>query len=165
MLAHEVLLHRLVGRRGEQRGFGQQLGLQRQQIAENARTASPPHRCAAGPELASGTSCAPAQPAVAVEARLGAHQPQRLRDRAAFGLQVVGAPQHHRDRFRQRLAVRRVAREQSLGLARAVAHREGARDAERIEAVQIAPGRQHLGACAADRRRAPGGCSRRPAHA
>ena len=43
------------------------------------------------------------------------------------------------------MAVADVALEQPRGLARALAHREGARDPERIEAVQVAPGGQHLG--------------------
>ena len=38
-----------------------------------------------------------------------------------------------------------VAREQPLGLVRAVLHREGAGDAERIEAMQVAAGRQDGG--------------------
>ena len=97
------------------------------------------------------------EPAVAVEARRGAQQRQRLGDRPALGLQIVGAPQHDRDRLGQRVAVGRVAGEQPLGLARAVLHREGAGDAERIEAVQVAAGRQDRRACAAGRRPAPGG--------
>ena len=83
--------------------------------------------------------------AVAVGARFGAEQPQRLGDRAAFGLQVVGAPQDHRHRLRQLPAVSLVAGEQAVGLLGAVAHGEGAGDAERIEAVQIAAGGQHVG--------------------
>ena len=47
----------------------------------------------------------------------------------------------------------------------AVLHREGAGDAEGIEAVQVAAGRQDRRACAAGRRRAPGGRSGRPARA
>ena len=38
-----------------------------------------------------------------------------------------------------------MAREQRVGLSRAVANGEGARDAERIEAVEVAPGRQDVG--------------------
>ena len=97
------------------------------------------------PSVPSGTRVAPHRPAVAVEAGGGAHQPERLGDRAAFGLQVVGAPQHHRNGFRQALAVRLVPGEQAVGLAGAVLHREGAGQAERVEAVQVAPGGQHLG--------------------
>ena len=37
VLAHEVLLDRLVGGGGEERGLREQLDLQRQQIAEDAR--------------------------------------------------------------------------------------------------------------------------------
>ena len=94
--------------------------------------------------------------AVAVEARLRAHQCQRLGDRPAFALQVVGAPEHHRDRFRKGVAVVPVPSKQALGLARAVLHRVGARDAERIEAVDVAAGRQ-------DRRRAQQVAARRGA--
>ena len=97
------------------------------------------------------------QAAVAVEARPRSHQRQRLRDRAAFGLEVVGAPQHQRDRLRHRLVVGGEAFEQHAGLARPVGDGEGAGNAERIEAVQVAPGRQ-------DRRRAQQVAARRGAH-
>ena len=72
-----------------------------------------------------------------------AHQGQRLGDRPALALEVVGAPQHQRERFRQRVAVVGIAGEQLAGLALAVLHREGARDAEGIEAVHVAARRQH----------------------
>ena len=96
------------------------------------------------PRRSSGTNCAPVKPAIAVVAWLGAHQPQRLGDRTAFGLEIVGAPQHHRDGLGQRLRVGGMPRQQPLGLARAVLHRKGARNAERIEAVEIAAGRQDV---------------------
>ena len=61
-------------------------------------TASSPRRCAGGPSSASGIRSAPAQPAIAVEARARAHQRQRLGDRAAVGLDVVRPPEHQRHR-------------------------------------------------------------------
>ena len=50
-------------------------------------------------ELVERDQCRAGKPAVAVEARRGADQRQRLRDRRALGLQVVRAPQHDRDGF------------------------------------------------------------------
>ncbi len=85
-----------------------------------------------------------AKPAIAVEAGFCAHQRQRLSQRAAFGFQIVGAPQHHGDGFGEGVAICHVAGDQPLGLARAVGHREGAGQAERIEAVQIAARGQHV---------------------
>ena len=83
--------------------------------------------------------------AVGVEARLGADPGERLADRAAFALEIVGSPQHQRDRFRQRVAVLAVALQHALDLARAVGDRIGARDAVGVEAVQVAPRRQDRG--------------------
>ena len=155
-LRTKLLLDRLVGAGRQERGLGEQLDLQRQQVAEDARQRD--HHVDARPAQArrAAASRAPGEAAVAVEARLGADQRQRLRDRAAFALQVVGAPQHDRDGLGQGAAVVAVPREQALGLARAVAHREGAGDAERVEAVQVAAGRQDVGV----RSRSPPGAGR-----
>ena len=61
VLAHEVLFAGFVGAGSEQRRFGQQLGLQRQQVAEDARQRDHHVDCAARPSRSSGTSCAPAR--------------------------------------------------------------------------------------------------------
>ncbi len=82
------------------------------------------------------------QAAVAVEARPRTEQRQRLPDRRAFVLEIVGAPQHDRDRLRKAVSFGDMLVDQPLRLLRAVLHRKGAGDPERIEAVQIAPGRQ-----------------------
>ena len=46
------------------------------------------------------------QPSVAVETRRSADERERLRDRRAFGLQIVRAPENHRDRLGERVASR-----------------------------------------------------------
>jgi hypothetical protein len=62
----------------------------------------------------------------------------------AFGLQVVGAPQHQAT-TRAGRGRRRVAGQQRSAWRGAVAHGKGAGDAEGVEAVQVAAGGQHLG--------------------
>jgi hypothetical protein len=62
----------------EEGGFGKQLRLQRQQVAEDAGQRDDARRCAAGRSVSSGISAAPARPAVAVEARRGAEQREGL---------------------------------------------------------------------------------------
>ena len=110
--------------RGEQRGLGQQLHLQRQQIAEDARKRD--HHVNTRPaQLRQRGQCGTGKPAIAVEARLGAHQRKRLRDRPAFGFQIIRAPEHHRYRFGQAVAVGLVPFQQALCLAGAILHREG----------------------------------------
>ena len=156
MLAHEVQMQRLVGAGGQERGLGQQLDLQRQQVAEDARQRDD-HVDARPAQLLQRQQLGAGQATVAVEARLGADEGQRLRDRRAFGLQVVGAPQHQRDAFREGMAVGVVALQQPFGLARAVLHRIGAGDAEGVETVQVAAGGQ-------DGRRAQQVAARRRAH-
>ena len=144
VLADVVLAGGLVGLGRQQRRFGQQLGLQRQQIAKDAGEGD--HHVDPRPtELDQRQQLGAAEPPVTVEPRRRAHQPQRLGDRTALGLEVVGAPQHHRHRLRQPVALFHVLGEQAVGLTRPVSDGELAGDAERVEAVQIAPGRQHLG--------------------
>ena len=103
--------------------------------------------------------------AVAVGARFATEQPECLGDGAAFGLQVVGAPQDHRHRLGQRGVVGLVAGQQAVGLKGTVAHARrrwgygmdrSRADCGRWEARRL---------CEADRRRARGGCSRHPKHA
>ena len=144
VLADEVHLKRLVGLRRKQGGFGDQLGLQRQQVAENPGEGDDNVDARAAECLQRDQLCAH-HAAVTVRARFGAHQPQHLGDRAAFGLQVVGAPQHHRDGFGVGVAILAVPGEQGVGLPRTVAHGECARYPERIESVQVAAGRQNVG--------------------
>ena len=142
VLADEVALERLVRGCREECRFGEQLDLQRQQVAENARQGD--HHVHARPaELVERNQRRAGNAAVGVESRLGAHQRQRLGDRRALGLQIVGAPQHQSDRLGKLVALRHVPLDETQRLAGAVAHREGARNAERIEAVQIASGGQH----------------------
>ena len=143
MLAHEVLLDGLVRAGGQERGLGQQLDLQRHQVAEDARQRD--HHVDPRPaEFGQRDQLRAGQAAVAVEARPGADQGQGLGDRCPLGLEVVGAPQHDGDGLGEGMAVRHVALDQAFGLARAVLHRIGAGDAEGVEAVQVAPGGQDL---------------------
>ena len=144
VLADEVLISGFVGAGGEERRFGQQANLHRQQVAEDARQGDD-HVDARATQFGQGNQLCTGQAAVAVEARRGAHQGQRLRHRAAFGLEVVGAPQHHGHGFGQGLVVLLVAGQQLFGLALAVAHGKGRRHAEGVQAVQVAPGGQHVG--------------------
>jgi hypothetical protein len=119
MLADEVLFQRLVGAGGQEGGLGQQLDLQRQQVAEDARQRDHhvhPRAAQLGQRHQLGTG----QAAVAVEARPRAHQRQGLGDRAAFALEVVGAPQHQGDGLGQRVAVGPCGGPAGAGLARAV---------------------------------------------
>ena len=51
MLAHEIHLDRLVGGGGHERGFGQKLDLQGQQVAEDPGQRRDARRCAAGQVL------------------------------------------------------------------------------------------------------------------
>ncbi len=83
--------------RGLPRGLGQHPGLQRQQVAEDAREGH--HHVDPRPaKLGQRDQVGTRQPAIAVEARPGSHQRQRLGDRAAVGLDVVRPPQHQRHR-------------------------------------------------------------------
>jgi hypothetical protein len=68
MGADEVLLQRFVGGWRQPGGLGQHPGLQRQQVAEDARQRHH-HVDARAAEFLSGIRSAPAQPAIAVEAR------------------------------------------------------------------------------------------------
>jgi hypothetical protein len=77
VLADEVLLERLVGAGGQEGGFGQQLDLQRQQVAEDAREGDD-HVDARAAQLGQRHQVGAGQAAVAVEARRGAHQRQGL---------------------------------------------------------------------------------------
>ena len=144
VLADVVLVERLVGAGGEERGLREQAGLQGQQIAEDARERDQDVD-ARTPELLERHQLGAAQPTVAVEAGTRAQQRERLTDRAPARLEVVGAPEDERHRLRKRVALRDVAREETRGLLRAVEDRERAGDREGIEAVQVAPGGQHRG--------------------
>ena len=143
VLADEVHFLGLIGRGGQERSLGEQLDLQRQQVAEDAGERDD-HVDARPAEFRERQQRGAREPAVTVEARHGAEQGESLADRAAFGFQVVRAPQHERDGLGQRVAVVEVTVEQQLGEAGTVAHGERARDAERIEPVHVATGRQHL---------------------
>ena len=144
---HGVLADVIVGRSlvragGQQRRLSQQLGLQRQQVAKNAGQGDDDVDARAAQHLEWQQGCA-TQPAVAVEPRPRTHQPQRLGNRPALGLQVVGAPQHDRHRLRHRTRIGQVPGQQPVGLARPVLHGERARQAERVEPMQVAARRQH----------------------
>ncbi len=102
VFAHEVVAIRLVGGGGEPARFRQQLCLQRKQVAENAGQRDH-HVDARTAEFRERDQRRAAQAAVGVEARLGADPGERLTDRPAFALEIVGAPQHQRDRFRHAL--------------------------------------------------------------
>ena len=82
-----------------------------------------------------------AKPPEPVEPRHRPDQRQRLRDRAAIGLDVVGPPEHQRDAARQAL----VRVQKHLRLFRALAAGKFRRHAERIEGVDVAPRGQDIG--------------------
>ena len=164
VLAHEIELGRLVCRGRQEGGLRQQLGLQRQQIAEDARQGDD-HVDARAAELRERHQHGAGQPSEAVEPRPRADQGERLPDRPALALQVVGAPQDERDRLRERQPVRRRA-------ARAAGPPAGRHRPSRRHS-ECGKDRSHgccgpsagWPACAADRRPAPGARSRRRAHA
>ena len=115
----------------------------------------------AGRARRSGTSSAPAKPAVAVEAAASRPVSASAWRSRALGFQVVGAPQHQRHRLSAARGRRRWWREQPVQAWRRP-DRKGARQAERIEAVQVAAGRQDLGLRI---RSPPGRTEKRPSSA
>ena len=155
VLAHEIALDGFVGGGGEERGLGQQLDLQRQEIAEDSRQRDD-HVDPRMIELVERDQCRAGEAAVAVEAGSGADQGQRLGDRPTLALEVVGAPQDQSDRFGEGIAIGHVPRQQPGRLARPIPDGEGTGNSERIEAVQVSAGRQ-------DRRRAKQVAARRRA--
>ena len=144
VLADEVLLDRFVGAGGQERGFGQQANLHGQQVAEDAREGDH-HVDAGASEFGQGNQSCTGQAAITVKARRSAHQGQGLCHRAAFGLEVVGAPQHHGHGLGQGLVVLLVAGQEFVGLALAIAHGKGRGHAEGVQAVQVAASGQHVG--------------------
>ena len=120
VLADPVHLQRLVGGGGHVGGVGQQLDLQRQQVAKDARERDD-HVDAWAPQFFQRNQRRTGNAAVAVKARARAHESQHLADGRAFVFQVVRAPQHHGNRLGQGVAVGHVAIDQALGLAGAVA--------------------------------------------
>ena len=144
MLADEVAIRRLIGLGRQQRRLGEQGGLHRQQVAEDAGEGD--HHIHARPAQGfERHELRAAEPAIPVQPRLGAHQPERLGDRPALGFEIVRAPQHHRHRLRNALPSLGMASQQPVGLALAVLQREDAGQAERVKTMQIATGGQHLG--------------------
>ncbi len=144
MLAHKIHFRGFVGAGGGKRGLGEQLDLQRHQVAEDARQSHNdvdprPTQLLQRDQLGAG------QTTVTVKARGRAQQSEDLPDRRALGLEVVGAPEHNGDGLGQRIAVGHVAVEDALRLLRTVLERVSAGDAEGVEAVDVAPGRQNLG--------------------
>ena len=144
VLSDEVHLGRFIGGGGHVGRLGQQLDLQRHQITEDARDRDH-HVDARTTQFFDRHQCGTCDPAIAVKARHRTHQRQSLRKRAAFRFQIVAAPQDHRDGLGQRIAAFDIGIEQTLRLSRAIAHRKGARNAEGVETVNIAPGRQNVG--------------------
>ena len=143
VFADEVVLNRFIGLRGEQGGLCQHFDLQRQQVAEDARQ-SDDHIDARATEFFQRYQLCADQAAIAVKSRLGTQQTQRLADLAAFGFQVVTAPQHDGDGFGQVVAVFHETRNEFVGLLGPVLHGKRAGNAERVKAVQIAPSGQHV---------------------
>ena len=144
MLPDEVLVFRLLGAGGEPAGLGEHARLQGQQVAEDAGEGEH-HVDARAAQFGQRQQACAAQPAKAVEARCGTEQRHRLGDGSALALEVVGAPQHQRHGLGQGLAGGDMGVEQQLRLARTILHREGGRDAEGIEAMEVAPRRQDVG--------------------
>ncbi len=129
--------------RGSDEGrLRQQLGLQGQQIAEDAGQRHD-HVDARTAQLFERNQDSAGQTPVVIEARTGTDEGQRLPDRSAFRLEVVGTPEYQGDGLRESVAFRDVPLDQTRGLLGAVLDRKGARQPEGIEAVQIAPRRQN----------------------
>ena len=118
--------------------------MQRQQVAEDARERDD-HVDARAAQLSEAHQFGACQTPVAVETGPGTHERQSLSNRPAFAFEVVGAPQHHGNRLGQRMARLHVLGQQPVCLAGAVLDRISTRDAEGVEAVQIAAGGQDLG--------------------
>ena len=105
VLANEVPFNRFIRRGGQEAGFGQQLDLKRQQVAEDAGHGDD-HVDPRPVELIERQQFRAGQAAIAVEARACAEQRKRLPDRRALVLEIVGAPQHDRHRLRYRRVLR-----------------------------------------------------------
>ena len=144
MLSDEVHLGCFIGGGGHVGRFGKQLDLQRHQVTEDPRDRDH-HVDARTTQFLDRHQRGTCDAAVAVKARHRTHQRQSLRKRSAFRFQIVAAPQDHRDGLGQRIAALDIGIEQTLCLGRSIAHRKGARDAEGIKTVNIAPGRQYVG--------------------
>ena len=144
VLAHEVLVERLVGGRRQESGFGEELATaaasRSRKMPESVMTTSMRGR----PSSASGIREAPAEPSIGVEARLGAHERQAPVRSARPRSSGCRCPTARARPTRQGRCLSQMAGEQPASLARAVGHGERARDAERIEAVHIAARRQDL---------------------
>ena len=115
--------------------------MQRQKVPEDSRHRQH-HIDARSAELLQRNKARAAQAAISVEARFGADKGERLADRHALGLEIVGPPEDDCDGFRKRMAVRGIAGEDAIGLSGALGDREGARNAIGIETMQVAAGRQ-----------------------
>ena len=91
MSADKVFGLRLIGGRGLVSCFRQKLHLKREQVTEDARHGHH-HVDARTTKIVQWHERSTAKPAIAVKSRPRAHQCQRLRDRLALGLEVVGSP-------------------------------------------------------------------------
>ncbi len=145
MLADEIRFERLVGAARKPCRFGEHAGLERQEIAENAR-----ERCddvdPRTAELFERDQFGTREPAVPVEPRPRADQRHGLRQLDAFALHIVGAPQHHGEAFGvSGITVRTMPDEKLFGLPCAFCNGKCAGNAEGVEAVDIAPRRQDFG--------------------
>jgi len=96
----EVHLLGLVGLGGEQGGFCHHAGLQRQQIAEHARQRDD-HVDARTTQFFERDQLCTGKAVIAVKTRARTDQREHLGNLRALAFQIVGAPQHHRDGFRQ----------------------------------------------------------------
>jgi hypothetical protein len=143
VLTNEIHVACLVGIARQPGGLGNHAGLERQQVAEDAGKGDH-HVDPRPPQFLDRDQLRAAQPAIAVEARAGTDQRQRLSDLRALALQIVGAPQHHGEAFREGAAGRQMPLDQSIGTGAALRNREGAGDFKGIEAVDVAAGRQHV---------------------
>ena len=144
MLADEIHLQRFIGGSRHERRFGQQLDLQRHEVAEYPRQGNDDIDPGTSQILERDQRC-PGNAAIAVKTRQRTHQGKCLADRRTLALEVVAAPEHHRNGLGQGVAIGDEAVEQDLGVLGAIPDRKSAGYAERIEAVDIASGGQHFG--------------------
>ena len=139
MLAHEIHIQRFIRLGCHKCCLRQQLGLQGQQIPEDARQGH--NNINPGtPKLFQRDQRGPNQTPETVKAGFSPKQCQGLTNRPAFAFQIVGAPQNHGDRFREAIAVSHMAFDQACCLPRPIFNRKGTGQAEGVEAMKIPPG-------------------------
>mmetsp|Transcript_40413 Transcript_40413/g.111226 ORF Transcript_40413/g.111226 Transcript_40413/m.111226 type:complete len:672 (-) Transcript_40413:2319-4334(-) len=143
VLAHKVLLERLVKLRDHLDGAVEQVHLVDEEVAEDAR-ARDDDVDARPAQLLEWDGLEPVDTAERVRQRAHAHHPQHLSERLAVRLDVVGAPQHEGDRLGVgSIVVERLTLEQPVDDHLGAVARRRRRDGLRVERVHVLARRQH----------------------